>query len=60
MSDHDFLVQQIRAMLADIDEARTKLQKAQGDFDTVKDRLVELRMTTDKSSYAAAYKEAQR
>lgn len=57
---HADLVARIRRLLADSEDARKALQRAEGNFRRISDELLEMRMTTDPTQWRAAYNEAAR
>lgn len=54
------LVSTIRRLLADSEDARKALQRAEGRFRAIGDELAELRHATDPTQWRTAYAEAQK
>lgn len=53
------LVATIRRLLADSEDARKALQRAESRYRRIGDELLEIRSATDPTEWRAAYKEAQ-
>lgn len=58
--DSTDLVPTIRRLLADSEDARKALQRAESRFRKIGDELAELRAVTDPTEWRTAYAEAQK